>query len=116
MTSGNGKLPADATGLPEAADVHGGVWFNGVGSLKAQIQQLEQYRQLQMHAAQMEVRRQMAIANLKAEADAAQPEFIACMRSSDYEGVARAARRISRAEAGLVNLGADGNVTLSDLP
>jgi hypothetical protein len=111
MTAGNGKLPVNATALPEAADAAGGVWFNNAGtaSIKAQIEQLEQFKAMQMHAAQMEARRQLAIVNLKAEADAAQADFVACMRSSDYEGVAKAARRISRAEAMLVNFGAYDN-------
>jgi hypothetical protein len=46
-----------------------------------------------------------AISRIEAEAYSAQADFVAAMKSSDYEAVAKAARRMSRAETALVNLG-----------
>jgi hypothetical protein len=81
--------------LQDAVDAHGGV---------SQIEQIEQFKRMQIAAAQMESQRQLAIRALQAEADSAQADFVACMKSSDYEGVAKAARRMTRAETALVNL------------
>jgi hypothetical protein len=103
MSGVNGKA-TNGTTLPEAVAEHGGVYI-GSNVIKAQLAQLEQSRQMQMAAAQLEAQRQLAIINLRAKADAAEQGFILAMKSSDYEGVAKAARRMTRAETALVNLG-----------
>src|SRR5262249_4876018 len=106
MSVGNGK-DTSATTLPEAIELHGGVWHNsntGSAVIKAQLSQLEQLKQMQAAIAQMEVQRQLTLANLEAEAAAAEQAFILAMRSSDYEGAARACRRLTRAEAKLAYL------------
>jgi hypothetical protein len=103
MSAVNGKA-TNGTTLPEAVEEHGGVYISNV--IKTQLAQLEHVKQMHMAAAQMEAQRQLAIANLRAEADAAEQAFILAMKSSDYEQVAKAARRMTRAETALVNLGA----------
>jgi len=105
ISAANGKA-TNGTTLPEAVEQHGGHWFNNSGSnvIKAQLEQLQQFKQMQAAIAQMEAQRQLAIANLRAEADAAEKQFILAMASSDYEGAAAACRRMTRAEAQLVYL------------
>jgi hypothetical protein len=82
--------------------------FNNTGTavMQMQIAQLQAAREAQTQLVQLEARRQIAIRALQSEADQAQADFIACMKSSDYEGVARAARRLTRAQCALVNMGA----------
>ena len=107
MTVGNGK-DTDATTLLEAVREHGGHWFNNTGTtvIQHQLVQMRAAKEAQAQLVQLEARRQLAIAKLQAEADSAQADFVAAMRSSDYEQVAKAARRMTRAETALVNLGA----------
>ena len=52
------------------------------------------------------MQKQLAICALQAEAAEAEADFIAALKSSDHEAVAKAARRVSHAETTLVNLGA----------
>jgi uncharacterized protein YbjQ (UPF0145 family) len=104
LSNGHDKT-AEIVSLPDAVDAHGGVYI-GANVIKAQIEQIEQFKRMQAVAVQMEAQRQLAIRALQAEADAAQADFVAAIRSSDYESVAKAARRMSRAETALVNLGA----------
>ena len=107
MTVGNGK-DTGATTLLEAVRAHGGVWFNNTGTavIQHQLAQMRAAQQSQTQLVQLEASRQLAIATLQAEADSAQADFVAAMKSSDYEQVAKAARRMTRAETALVNLGA----------
>jgi len=108
MAVGNGK-DADDTTLIQAIEEHGGVWCggaNGAGVIQRQIAQMRAAREARAQLLQLEAQRQSAIRALQIEADQAQADFVACMKSSDYEGVAKAARRMSRAECALVNLGA----------
>jgi hypothetical protein len=107
MSSANGK-GTNGTTLPEAVDEHGGHWFNnsGTAAMQMQIAQVQAAREAQAKLVQLEARRQVAIRALQTEADQAQADFVTCMKSTDYEGVARAARRLTRAECALVNIGA----------
>ena len=105
MAIGNGK--ANGTTLPDAADMAGGHWHNNIDGpavIKQQLEQLQQLKQMQAAINQMEAQRQVAMMNLQAEADAAEQAFIAAMKSSDYEGAAKACRAMTRAEAALVYL------------
>jgi hypothetical protein len=79
--------------------------FGGAEILQAQIAQIRAAQANCVQLAQLEAKRQMAIRALQAEADAAQADFVAAMKSSDHEVVAKAVRRMSRAETALVNLG-----------
>jgi uncharacterized protein YbjQ (UPF0145 family) len=96
---------AETVSPADAVDAHGGVYI-GANVIKAQLEQIEQFKRTQAVAVQMEAQRQLAIHALQAEADAAQADFVAAMRSSDYQTAAKANRRMTRAETALVNLGA----------
>jgi hypothetical protein len=101
MTVGNGK-DHNATTMPEAVEMHGGAWRNGhSGSAVTQMQiaQLHSAREAQAKLVQLEAQRQITLMNLKAEADAAEKQFVLAMASSDYEGAAAACRKMTRAEA-----------------
>src|SRR5262245_1567473 len=107
MAVGNGK-DTGVTTLLEAIEEHGGVWFNnaaGTAVIQHQLAQTRASQGARMQLAQFEAQRQVAIAALQAECDRAQADFIAAMKSSDYESVAKAVRRMTRAETALVNLG-----------
>jgi hypothetical protein len=106
MAKKNGH-DTDATSLSVAAEAHGGLWFNNTGSaiMQMQIAQVQAAREAQAKLVQLGAKRQIAIRALQAEADSAQADFVAAMKSSDYEQVAAAARRMTRAETALVNLG-----------
>ena len=106
MTVGKGK-DTDATTLLEAVREHGGHWFNNTGTavIQHQLVQMRAAREAETQLVQLEARRRLAIVALQAEADSAQADFVAAMKSSDHEQVAAAARRMTRAETALVNLG-----------
>jgi len=90
----NGK-DHDATtlSLPEAVGP-----CEGSEVLQWQLAQLAALQDKQAARAAFEAQRQIAIAQHKAELERAVEQFSAAMKSSDYEKVADAARRISRAE------------------
>jgi len=103
MAIGNGKT--NGTTLPEAVEAHGGHWHNNIDGptvIKQQLEQLQQLKQAQAIMVQMDAQRQLVVAKLKAEADAAEQAFIAAMASSDYQAAAQACRRMTRAEARLM--------------
>ena len=106
MTVGNGK-DTGATTLLEAIEEQGGHRFNNTGTavIQHQLPHIRSAQEAQTQLVQLEARRQLAITNLRAEADAAEQAFILAMKSSDHEQVAADARRMTTAEIALVNLG-----------
>jgi hypothetical protein len=107
MAKSNGHAAEGLSSSSDGASLAGGVWFNNTGTevIQMQIAQIRAAHDASVQLAQLEARRQLAITALQAEADQAQADFVAAMRSSDYEAVAKAARRMTRAETALVNLG-----------
>src|SRR5262249_30291296 len=102
----NGKA-TNGTTLPGAVEENGGHWFNNTGTavIQHQLVQMRAAREAQTQPVQLEAPRRLAIVALQAEADSAQADFVAAMKSSGHEQVAAAARRMTRAETALVNLG-----------
>ena len=103
MTTGNGTA-TNGMSLPEAVQEHGGHWFSGTAVMQMQIAQVQAAREAQAKLVQLETQRQVTLMNLKAEADAAEKQFVLAMASIDYEGAAAACRRMTRAEARMVYL------------
>jgi hypothetical protein len=99
---GNGK-DADVTSLPEAIDLAGGHWC-GADILRQQLEHMEQHRRAQAAALQAAVNMQMAMEQAGAEADRAEHELVAALKSSDYAAAGKASRRLAHWEARLVVL------------
>ena len=95
----------DHPSLADAAETSGNSGVNGAGVIETQLAQMRAAQKTQAQLLQLEAKRQLAIRALQVEAESAQADFVAAMKSSDYEAVAKAARRMSRAETALVNLG-----------